>query len=404
MPSGAHVYCGHVSGKSEQMPILSPAFARVAIANFCFFLTFASFFLLPLHVRDLGGSERTVGFVMGTNGVAGLVSVFLLGPVLDRFDRRLFLRAGLAVMLLATLGYLAVDRIGPLLFALRVVQGVAFAAGFNAASTLAAELAPPTRRAAALGIFGVSTLGTHALAPTIGEQLIRIGGFDLLFVVAAAYSVVGLVLTIGLPPSDVSGRRGSVRLQVTRGLQATIAVVGMAGIAFGTVITFMPTFVRHDALLGSVSTFFLTYTGAAIGTRFVAAGLGDTFGHRRVVVPSLTVLGLSIAALATVHSVAALAMVGAVFGTAQGIVYPTLNAYAIEQAPVGQFGRLQTLFNGAFNLGVTTGSFALGTIADAYGHRPVFLCAAATALMAVALFVTATTNKRAAHDGGAPHA
>ena len=384
-----------MSGKSEGVSLLSPAFVRVALANFCFFLTFASFFLLPLHVRDLGGSERTVGFVMGTNGVAGLVSVFLLGPVLDRYDRRRFLRGGLAVMLLATLGYLAVDRVGPLLFALRIVQGVAFAAGFNAASTLAAELAPPTRRAAALGLFGVSTLGTHALAPTIGEQLVRAGGFDLLFVVAAGYSVIGLVLTIGLPPSDLHGRSRTTPLALGRGLRATIAVVALAGIAFGTVITFMPTFVRHEAQLGSVSTFFLAYTTAAIGTRFGAAGLGDRVGHRRVIVPALGVLGLSIAALATVHSVAALALVGVVFGTAQGIVYPTLNAFAIEHVPIGQLGRLQTLFNGAFNLGVTTGSFALGSVADAYGHRLVFVCAAATALVATALFAAGTGDARA---------
>src|SRR6185369_5494079 len=97
-----------------------------------------------------------------------------LGAVLDRWGRLRFLRLGLAVMLLATLGYLFVDRIGPLLFALRVVQGIA----------LAAELAPVDRRAQALGIFGVSTLGTHALAPTIGEQLIRVGGFHLLLAVA----------------------------------------------------------------------------------------------------------------------------------------------------------------------------------------------------------------------------
>jgi MFS family permease len=169
MPSGAHVYWAAVTGKSDDVSLLSPAFVRVTLANFCFFLDFASFFLLPLHVRDLGGSERMVGYVMGTNGVAGLVSVFLLGPVLDRYGRRRFMRAGLAVMLLSTLGYLAVDRVGPLLFALRVVQGVAFAAGFNAASTLAAALAPPTRRAAALGLFGVSR--PRALAPTIGERL-----------------------------------------------------------------------------------------------------------------------------------------------------------------------------------------------------------------------------------------
>ena len=379
-----------MSGKSDRASLLSPAFVRVAAANFCFFLTFASFFLLPLHVRALGGSERTVGFVMGMNGVAGLVSVFLLGPLLDRYDRLHFLRAGILVMLLATVGYLAVDRIGPLLFALRIVQGVAFAAGFNAASTLAAELAPPARRAAALGLFGISTLGTHALAPTIGEQVLRLGGFPLLFVVAAGYSVLGLALTVGIPSSRPHDGAPVPRLAVGEDLLATIAVVALMGIAFGTVITFMPTFVHHDAQLGSVSTFFLSYTAAAIGTRFGAGGLGDTFGHRRVVAPALATLAAAIAGLAAVHSVGALAAVGVVFGAAQGIAYPTLNAYAIEHAPPGQLGRLQTLFNGAFNLGVTAGSFVLGAVADAYGHRPVFLCAGATAAVAAALFVAAT--------------
>jgi MFS family permease len=395
MASRAHVYCAPVSGKSEPRGLLAPEFLRVTLANFFFFLTFASFFLLPLHVRALGGSERTVGFVMGTNGVSGLVSVFLLGPVIDRFDRRRFLLVGIALMGTATLGYLYVDRIGPLLYALRVVQGVAFAAGFNAASTLAAELAPIDRRAAALGIFGVSTLGTHALAPTIGEQLVHLGGFHLLFAVASSYCVIGFALALGIPATAGHGVRHASPLAIDARLRATIGVVALAGIAFGSVITFAPTFVQ-DAHLGSVSTFFLSYTAAAIGTRFGAAGLGDTLGQRRVIGPALGVLGVAIAGLAAVRTALELGAVGVVFGTAQGIVYPTLNAFAIEQVGPGQFGRVQTLYNGSFNLGVTTGSFALGAVADAYGQRAVFLCAAAMAGAALVLFLAATHDRRPA--------
>jgi len=383
-----------VSGKSGATPLLSPAFVRVTVANFCFFLTFASFFLLPLHVRALGGTERTVGFVMGTNGVAGLVGIFLLGPLLDRVDRRLFLRAGLALMGAATLAFLFVVRIGPFLYVLRVLQGIAFAAGYNAASTLAVELAPPTRRGAALGIFGVSTLATHALAPTIGEQLVRAGGFRLLFVVAALYSTVGLALTVGLPPPGPLDTSRQQPLRMDRTRQATILVVALMGVAFGSVITFTPTFV-HDAALGSVSTFFLSYTAAAIGTRFGVAGLGDRLGHRRVAAPALALLGGSIGALAAVHSAVELAAVGLVFGTAQGVVYPTLNAFAIDDVAPGQYGRLQTLFNGAFNLGVTSGSFALGNVADRFGHRAVFLTSATIAAVALGIFVTATRERGA---------
>jgi MFS family permease len=378
-----------VSGKSDDDRVLSPAFVRVALANFCFFLTFASFFLLPLHVRALGGTERTVGFVMGTNGVAGLVSVFALGALLDRFDRRRFLLAGIALMLVSTLAYLAIDRIGPALYLLRVVQGVAFAMGFNAASTLAAELAPPSRRAAALGVFGVSTLGTHALAPTIGEWLVEIDGFPLLFVVAAGYCVVGFALAWGIPATGAhAGGRGRAA-PLGRRFATTLVAVALTGVAFGTVVTFAPTFV-HTEGLGRVSTFFLSYTAAAIATRFGGAGLGDRIGHRRVAAPALAVLGTSIACLALVHTALGLALTGVVFGTAQGICYPTMNAFVIEHVPPGQLGRIQTLFNGAFNLGVTAGSFGLGAVADAYGHRPVFVCAGTIAFAALGLFMTAT--------------
>src|SRR2546425_12497583 len=139
-------------------------FARVTAANFCFFLTFASFFLLPLHVRALGGTERTIGVVMGTSGLAGLVSVLAVGALLDRFGRRIFLLGGIATMSAAAGAFLLVDRIGPAIFALRALQGLAFAAGFHAASTLAAGVPPEGRPAARPRPFGLPALAPHAPA------------------------------------------------------------------------------------------------------------------------------------------------------------------------------------------------------------------------------------------------
>ena len=41
--------------------LLSGPFLLTTVANFFFFLNFASFFLLPLHIRALGGSEAVSG-------------------------------------------------------------------------------------------------------------------------------------------------------------------------------------------------------------------------------------------------------------------------------------------------------------------------------------------------------
>ena len=364
-------------------------FARVTAANFCFFMTFAAFFLLPLHIRALGGSERTIGFAMGTTGLSGLASIFVIGALLDRFGRRVFLLGGLGGMALASAAFLLVDRVGPALFVLRAVQGLAFAAGFNAASTLAVEYAPPARRAAALGLFGVSTLTTHALSPALGELLMHQAGFPALFVAASVFSLIGLAVAWPLRPRRPHPGAALVRLRPTRPLTVAIVTVACCGVAFGAVVTYVPTFV-HDAGLGPVSVFFLTYTAAAVLTRVTAGGLGDAFGRRAVILPALGLLVLSIGGLAAVRSTGMLAAAALLFGTAQGIVYPTLNAFTIDQALEGQFGRAQTLYNGAFNLGVTTGSILLGPLVEAVGYRPMFLCAAGMAAAGLGVFTLGT--------------
>ncbi len=366
-------------------------FVRVTIANFCFFLTFASFFLLPLHVRELGGSEAMIGAVMGTVGIAGLASLAFVGWALDLFGRRALLLGGFATMACASASFALLDRIGPGLFALRVVQGIAFASGFNAASTLAVEFAPPEKRAAALGLFGVSTLTTHALAPALGEILVHHAGFPTLFVVASLCSVLAIAIAWPLPGGAPPRHATPVPFRPTPVLLATFATVTCCGIGFGTVITYVPTFVR-DAGLGPVGTFFLSYTAAAVLTRVFAGGAGDVLGRRPVIMPSLALLAVSTAALASVHSSAMLAGSALVFGTAQGLLYPTLNAFAIDQVDVAHLGRTQTAYNGAFNLGTTLGSFALGPVVEALGYPTTFRCASGIALVALGLFTLGTAG------------
>jgi MFS family permease len=380
---------------STPAPLLSGPFLRVTLANFFFFLNFAAFFLLPLQVKELGGSESTVGAVMGTGGVATFLSLPVVGLTIDRLGRRLFLLGGTAMMATASALFLLVDHIGPLLFLLRALQGVSFGMAFTAATTLAAEHAPRDRRARALGIFGVSTLLTHALAPGLGEELVRWAGFEALFAAATVCTGVSLLLAIRLPAE----RRRSVhdplpapwRLDGAQWLLGSVMV--LCGLGFGAVVTFIPTFVR-SADLGRVGFFYFSYTLTAISTRLVGAGISDTFGRRAVILPTLAALGLSIFLLAGADSVLALGLTGAFFGVAQGINYPTLHAYLIDITPEDHLGRAQALFNGAFNLGVTSAAFVFGWAAHHFGHRPMFLMAGAMPLVAIAVMLAVPGKKR----------
>jgi MFS family permease len=367
---------------------LSGPFIRVTVANFFFFLNFASFFLLPLHLHALGADRSTVGAVMGTNGLAAFAFLPVVGTFIDRVGRRRFLLGGAAGMGLAAAIYPSVDTVGPALFALRVLQGVSFAAAFTATTTYAAALAPAATRAQALGVFGLSTLLTHAIAPGLGEEIINRFGFTTLFYCASACTAVVLIIAVGLPlgAGDAASRpQPGAPGGLTRMHWVIAATTVLAGMGFGTVITFVAAYVHHEGL-GRAGFFFGAYTTAAILVRITGAGLSDRFGRPRVILPTLAALSTEILLLSLARSTAFLMTAGLLFGAAQGINYPTLHAYVVDLSRGTNLGRAQALFNGAFNLGVTGSSFLFGLIAELFGYRLMFALAAVTPMLACALF------------------
>jgi MFS family permease len=387
--------------RTETAALFTGPFARVTIANFFFFLNFASFFLLPLYVKALGGSETTVGVVMGTGGTATLLTLPLIAVMIDRVGRRRFLVLGTIGMTAASACYLWVDAIGPSLFAVRVLQGASFAAAFTATTAFAAAFAPPDRRAQALGIFGLSVLLTHAVAPAAGEEIIRRLGFQALFAVTIGWTLMALLLAIRLPPGVAVPSAGPqpAAWHFDRLQWVVAATMVLSGMGFGAMMTFTPTFV-HGEGLGRVGIFFAAYTTTAILTRFMGAGLSDSFGRRAVIVPTLLILAGSIATMALVHSLPVLVCAGALFGSAQGISYPTLHAFLVDLTAEAHLGRAQALFNGSFNFGVTSSAFIFGVAAEQFGYRPMFALASLTPLTACVLFYrygAATRTGRSRH-------
>jgi MFS family permease len=355
-------------------------FYLVTAANFVFFLNFASFFLLPVHLHELGASAQTIGYVMGTAGFAGIVVLPFLGVLLDRVDRRHFVIAGGVTMSAASFAYLLVPGASPALYLLRVVQGVAFTSAFVTASTLAAELAPLAIRGRALGLFGISTLLTHAIAPALGEVIARRFGFSALFAFAGTLGLGSVALSLAVRAPRQSSRvaaaptgQRSIRREPILWLSA--ATMTACGMGFGTVITFVPTFVQV-AGIGRVAPFFLSYSLAAIAVRFAFGGISDRVGRRPVLFPAMAVLAIAIAALGSVGTTPALIAVGLCFGAGQGMVYPTANALMVDLSHAGNLGRVQTLFSGSFSIGVAISAFVFGGIIERFGYPTAFETAA----------------------------
>src|SRR3954452_8856989 len=106
---------------------------------------------LAPHVRhDLGGSDRTVGFVIGVFSFVALGSRFFSGPLADRRGRKMAFLTGLLSCAASGGAYLPpLGLAGP--FIGRILQGFGEACLYTGAAAWAVEAAGLQRSGQALG-------------------------------------------------------------------------------------------------------------------------------------------------------------------------------------------------------------------------------------------------------------
>ena len=357
------------------------AFLRATLTNFFFFSSQNGYVLLPLYIKQLGGTEVEIGVVMGVYSAVGIVFQPLLGPWVDALGRRPFMFAGVVCVLLATVLSSIANSV-PMLLVVRLLQGLGFSAFFVANFSYVLDLIEPERRGMALGIYGVSGFVSTALAPLIGEWLVRRWGFQPLFVGSGAIVFVAALLawtTKEVQRVEVRYVRGFswMRESVADVFRRHMAVAFFFGLSTGTLYTFLPTSVE-ELDIKTIALFYTGYAVAAIGVRVVGGRMIDTRGRRAVIVPSMFLLAGGSAILAAaayadsrelfVPALTVVTLTGLLAGGAHGFLYPALAALVADDAPAARRGAVIGIFSAIFLCGHAGGAFAFGGLAHALGY------------------------------------
>ena len=368
-------------------------FLLATIGNLFFFTSVTTFFVLPVQLEELGASRAEVGRIIGTFGVASVIAIPVTGTLVDRFGRRRFMLAGGLLWSIAAVAFSRVSGLGPPLYALRLVQGLAFSLAFIATNALVVDLAPAGALGRALSVFGTTTLATHAVGPSLGEVIAAEFGFGVLYAGSSLMALLAMTAfaairepPASLPASSAMPSSGMLSLATRAGNRSALVAGVTSALAFGTAMHFMPIFVRSRGL-SSHAPFFTAYVAAAVGVRLVAGGLGDRLGHRRVGGTALLLFGMVVGAFGLVRAQPLLIALAFAFGASHGWAYPALNALFVESAPGGSRGRAMALFNLSFNIGITLAAFIGGEIAARLGYGPMWLIVASLCLIGVGALV-----------------
>jgi MFS family permease len=372
--------------------LLTGSFLRLLATNMTFGFSISVFYLLPKHLTvDYAATPGTIGAVMGIFGLTCVVLVPWIGRWTNALGLPRTIALSLLVMALASLGFALVHDLGPAMYVLRVLQGLATAGFMTAALALVCELAPAARLGQAMGLAGAASLIMNAVAPAVAEPLATHWGFSSVFALAGFVALVGAVLARRLP-AQASLPQPDSTPSVPSNARRVLGVLALTGAGFNVVMAFIAPLALSRGT-SAVRGFFVSYTLAALAVRLFGTRFTDRLGLRTTAVVSLLLYGAAIAAVAMVGPRSIVAL-GLAFGLAHGALFPTLMALLFQNAEPEVRSQLAGFSNGVLNLGMLM-VLGFGQMANHMGLVPVFVLSGLMVMSSVALLTRKSSTNEA---------
>lgn len=381
---------------STARPVARPgaAFAGVFAVTFSGLLAVgATLPVLPRYVHGpLDGGDVTVGIVIGSYAVTGLLLRPFAGRLADHRGRRQTVLLG--SFLVAGAGFLYLLPLGvPGLIFARLLLGAGEGTVFTAGSAWIVDIAPPERRGRVIGLYGLSVWAGLSIGPLVGELLLNASGYTLVWLFAGAAPLVGALIAMRLPdpfhpkPADGEHHPLIAREAVRPGTALALASLGYATVASFVVLHLDARGVGHGAVV------FGVFATMVVLTRLVGGDLPDRVGPVRVAIAAAAVEAVGLATMGVAHSLG-VAIAGALaMGAAFSLLYPSLSLIVVGRVAETRRGAALGTFTAFFDAGIGFGAPLAGIAAALTDYEGAFLFSAVVALIAMATIAFAVSSR-----------
>ena len=348
--------------------------------------------LLAPHVRhELGGSDQTVGFIIGTFSVVALFSRFFSGPLADRRGRKIAFIAGLLSCGAAGIAYLLPFGITGA-FLGRALQGFGEACLYTGAAAWVVESAGIQRSGQALGYLSSGIWGGISMGPLVGQWL---GTFERAAVMQAVCAVAAIALLSRVPESySPSGRVPGRAKWVPSILLRPGLAVGFVNVQYPVVAGFLILHLQRSGNAGPMT--FTAYAATVLLSRFFLGGLPDRIHPAYTFYGGITLMAIGLVLIASGPAGTLAIASGAILGFGFSFPWSAVATTVLREIPAEERGSAVGILSAFYDLFVGLSSFAAGIIARHYGYRAAFLMSAVALIGAgvAARYVFHSSNVR----------
>jgi MFS family permease len=354
---------------------------------------------LPLYAEYIGASKQQIGVVMGSFAIGLLICRPYLGKMADEKSRKLVLIIGVSVAALAPLGY-AVATSLPLMMALRAFHGISIAAFTTAYSALVTDIAPANKRGEIIGYMSLVNPIGMAIGPALGGYLQAEAGYIPLFLFSTASATLGLlcILQISSPPlpefssSQENNKDKFWQILWSPRVRVPTIVMLLVGLAFGTLSTFVPLFIKSTKVDLNPGLFYTAAAVTSFSIRFLTGRISDRIGRGLFVTIGITCYSISMFLLWQANSATAFLVAAAIEGIGGGTMIPMIVAMMADRSYPQERGKIFALCITGFDVGIAIAGPVLGSVADKTGYRDMFALAGILTLLAIIIFLTQSSR------------
>ena len=332
--------------------------------------------VLPLFIKKQGGAASVVGLVTAAFSVTSFAFRPFIGRAADQWNSKGVMILGTLALGFCGLGYLIYDAL--LLFILRAVHGVGWAAYNTVSKVLVSATAPVERRGEAAGYYSMAQSVASALVPAIALWLLALTSFSAVFAISAAAGFLATLVTLAMA---IKQQEPAVRSK-ERFWDSLIerSVLTPSLLEFLTKITqpasaiFIPLYaVNRGIAVESLPYYYLSYGLAGIGARGVLGRLSDSVGRPWAITSGITASAAALVLTSQAQNIAWLAMGGMLFGLGTAASGPAIMALAIDKAPQERLGSAMATYSMAFQLAQGAGGLVGGLLIDGLGYQAMYL-------------------------------
>ena len=369
------------SAQATTVPGISSRRTLIPIYGVAVFLYWCALYLymptLSVYAESKTDRLAWVGVVLSMYGLWQAVIRLPLGVAADWVGRRKpFIIAGFA---LAGLGALTMGLANglPGLVVGRSLTG--FAAGSWVLLVVAfSSLFPPEQAVRASAILSVVTSVARLVATGLTGSLNAWGGYALAFFVAVG--AAGAAMLVMLLVKEPRGEMQPVSFKevttfVSRrevllpALLATVLMYGVWSSSFGFTPNLAKRLGAGDQLLSLLTTL---YVAVVMAGNFITSATVERVGERRLVVVGFSCLALGLGALAFARSLPLVFAGQILMGMSSGVGYPVLMGLSIRDVNESKRATAMGFFQSVYAIGMFSGPWLSGMLADAIGLSGMF--------------------------------